>query len=351
MSPHKFVGGPGTPGVLVIKRKFLGRRVPSSPGGGTVFFVSSESHRYLQNFEEREEGGTPDVVGAVRCGMVFQLKESVGSELIASRERLFCKKALDAFGANERIVILGQAAAADRLPIFSLMFLHPESGLFLHSTFVSCLLNDLFGIQTRSGCLCAGPYGLKLLGASKLASKFEKELLQNDELSRPGFVRLNFNYFVSEDEVEFVIRAVNFVANHSWKLLPLYSFFVDTGEWKHKNRTKYVDRKWLSHISYSGGKIAFKKTNEWTYTSSVSSSDKASLYNKYLEEADKHIKQAVDSCSTSMVDQSMFLKDGAKELRWFLLPSEALAFILQKPLGLSPYQNCCFHCEPNFFGF
>ena len=120
LSPHKFIGGVSTPGVLVIKRSLLTNRVPAAPGGGTVFFVSDHGHRYLENHEEREEGGTPDIVGAVRCGLVFQLKEAVGTATIRARERAYATQALQSLGANPRIVLLGPVDC-DRLPIISFL--------------------------------------------------------------------------------------------------------------------------------------------------------------------------------------------------------------------------------------
>lgn len=108
-SPHKFVGGPGTPGVLVLKKKLIVDPIPVNPGGGTVFFVSDTTQRYLENFEERLEGGTPDILGAIRCGLVFQLREAVGINEIAAREQRHCERALASFATNPRIIVVGKA--------------------------------------------------------------------------------------------------------------------------------------------------------------------------------------------------------------------------------------------------
>jgi selenocysteine lyase/cysteine desulfurase len=155
ISPHKFVGGPGTPGVLVAKRALFGNRVPSVPGGGTILFVSPTGHSYHPAPEIREEGGTPAIIESIRAGLVFALKEAVGSEEIRRREGDFVRRALESWGANPQIEILGNPEL-ERLAIVSLGLRHPRG--LLHSNFAVALLNDLFGIQARSGCFCAGPY-------------------------------------------------------------------------------------------------------------------------------------------------------------------------------------------------
>src|SRR4051794_22908884 len=155
VSPHKFVGGPGTPGVLVVKRRLLRNRVPSVPGGGTVLFVSPRGHRYHPDPVTREEAGTPAIVESIRAGLVFALKEQVGAEEIRRRERDSARRSLASGGATPRIEILGNTPA-ERLPIVT--FGLPPPPRLLHSNFVVALLSDLFGIQARSSCFCAGPY-------------------------------------------------------------------------------------------------------------------------------------------------------------------------------------------------
>jgi selenocysteine lyase/cysteine desulfurase len=155
LSPHKFAGGPGTPGVLVVKRKLLRNRVPAVPGGGTILFVSPRGHAYHPDPEIREEAGTPAIVESIRAGLAFKVKEAVGTDEIRRREQDFARRALRSWGANPRIEILGNLDA-ERLPILSLSLRHARG--LLHANFVTAVLSDLFGIQARSGCFCAGPY-------------------------------------------------------------------------------------------------------------------------------------------------------------------------------------------------
>ena len=196
ISPHKFIGGPGTPGLLIARRELFRNRVPSMPGGGTVAYVNPLEHRYLTEIEHREEGGTPAIVESIRAGLVFQLKKRVGVDAIRQREEAFIGRAIARWRANPAIEILGNPAL-DRLSIVSFVVRH--QGRYLHHNFVVALLNDLFGIQSRGGCSCAGPYGHRLLGIDLDTShEFEREIARGCEGIKPGWIRVNFNYFISE---------------------------------------------------------------------------------------------------------------------------------------------------------
>ena len=179
ISPHKLIGGPGTPGLLVARRSLFTNRVPDVPGGGTVAYVNTTEHDYLPDIEHREEGGTPDIIGAIRAGLVFQLKDAVGTERIRELEEHWVRRAIDAWEQNPKVYILGDHEA-ERLSIVSFVIRHVgkdgEQG-FLHHNYVVALLNDLFGIQSRGGCSCAGPYGHRLLGIDLEQSHyFEREI-------------------------------------------------------------------------------------------------------------------------------------------------------------------------------
>jgi|MDSW01.2.fsa_nt_gb tRNA 2-thiocytidine biosynthesis protein TtcA len=144
----------------------------------------------------------------------------------------------------------------DRLPIISFLIRCPADSKgcsrFLHTSFVCALLNDVFGIQTRGGCACAGPYALHLLGIDDAKSfALEKILLEQTEVMRPGFVRLSLTYFTSRAEVDYTLAALQAVANHGWRLLPLYRLDAKSGIWRHKARVKsFPERKWLAHMHF-----------------------------------------------------------------------------------------------------
>ncbi len=232
LSPHKFVGGPGTPGVLIVTKDLLRNRVPSVPGGGTVSYVSPTRHHFIDEPAEREEGGTPAIVESVRAGVVFALKEAVGRDTIRLREEAIVERALAYLGDNTNIEILGNTEAP-RLAILSFNVRHGTR--YLHHNLVVALLNDLFGIQVRGGCLCAGPYGHRLLGIGEtLSLRFEDAIVRGYEGLKPGWVRLSFNYFFPDRQVEFLLRAVDWIARQGWRLLPAYAFDVSTGLWRHR---------------------------------------------------------------------------------------------------------------------
>jgi hypothetical protein len=232
ISPHKFIGGPGTPGVLVARRDLFRNRVPTMPGGGTVLYVNPLEHVYLDNVEHREEGGTPAIVESVRAGLVFGLKAAVGVDAIREREADFIHRALHRWEANPAIEILG-SHTAERLSIVSFVVRHGPR--YLHHNFVVAVLNDLFGIQSRGGCSCAGPYGHRLLGIDlERSHAFEREIARGCEGIKPGWVRVNFNYFLSEAVFGFILDAVDLVASEGWRLLPLYDFDPSSGLWRHR---------------------------------------------------------------------------------------------------------------------
>jgi selenocysteine lyase/cysteine desulfurase len=170
-SGHKFIGGPGCPGVLIVKRAILPAQnsLPCEPGGGTVFYVTENNHRYLTNREEREEGGTPDILADVKLGLVVALKQSFNVQWIEQEELKISQYAQTKLQQNKKILLLGRLGGwiqpgtnIRHLPIFS--FLIRRGSRFLHHNFVCALLNDLFGVQSRGGCQCAGPFSQHILG-------------------------------------------------------------------------------------------------------------------------------------------------------------------------------------------
>ena len=233
LSPHKFIGGPQTPGVLVVRRDLVRNRVPTVPGGGTVAFVDPIGHRYLDDPVAREEGGTPAIVESIRAGLVFALKEAVGTEVIQASEERLWKRALRRWSANPHIEVLGNPAAR-RLPVVSLRIRH--GGRYLHHNYVVALLNDLFGIQARGGCSCAGPYGHRLLAIGAARSHaYRDEIGHGCEGIKPGWTRINFNYFISDTVAGYLIEAVDLIATDGHRLLPDYRFDPHTGLWRHRN--------------------------------------------------------------------------------------------------------------------
>ncbi len=305
VSPHKFIGGPGTPGLLVAKRKLFRNSVPAVPGGGTVAYVNTNVHRYLEEPEAREEGGTPAIIESIRAGLVFQLKEAVGHEAIRDKEKSFIDRAIASWDAAPNIEILGNHDAW-RLSIVSFVIRYEKQ--YLHHAYVAALLNDLFGIQARSGCSCAGPYGHRLLGID-FETELERSIARGCEGIKPGWVRVNFNYFISEETFQFVLDAVHFVAREGHKLLPHYRFEPHTGLWHHRaGRPDPAMR--LSDLSYVRGKLTYRSRH---------ATEPESVLSSYLEAAQRIVDAAASE--VDLVDDPP-LDEEFEALRWFPLPGE-----------------------------
>ena len=314
ISPHKFIGGPGTPGVLIARRELFRNRVPTVPGGGTVAYVNPQEHVYLADIEHREEGGTPAIVESIRAGLVFALKSAVGVDAIRSRETSFIDRAIERWGTHPDIEILGNRSA-ERLSIVSFVVRH--DGRYLHHNLVVAILSDLFGIQSRGGCSCAGPYGHRLLGIDiETSHEFEREISRGCEGIKPGWVRVNFNYFISEAVFEFILAAVELVASDGWRLIPQYAFEPATGLWRHAGGVVEAPLS-LDDVRYEEGRM--------TYSAHRHREPESRLAD-YLAEA-RRLVTTPPPPSTVAVEGSASLEVGPdfESLRWFWLPHEVAA--------------------------
>jgi selenocysteine lyase/cysteine desulfurase len=245
LSPHKFMGGPQTPGVLVVRRDLVRNAVPTMPGGGTVEFVDPTGHEYLADPVKREEGGTPAIVESIRAGVVFALKSAVGVETIRHNEDELWRQVVARWRQNPAIDILGDTGGG-RLPIVSFRIKYGDH--WLHHHFVSALLNDVFGVQARGGCSCAGPYGHHLLGIGVERSReFQDVIRDGYEGIKPGWIRLSFNYFISDEVAAYLIEAVDLIARYGYRLLPDYCFDLHDGGWRHRAEPP-VDRPGLEEL-------------------------------------------------------------------------------------------------------
>ena len=311
LSPHKFVGGPGTPGVLAARRELLANRVPVVPGGGTIAFVSPDRHSYTGAAEHREEGGTPAIVESIRAGLAFQLKAAVGTDEIRARDNAFLRRALATWRAEPAMEILGNLEA-ERLPIVSFRVRSPGGG-YLHHHFVVAVLNDLFGIQARGGCSCAGPYGHQLMGiGADLSRELALEVDRGNLGIKPGWVRVSFGYYMSERTVAFLVEAVLLAAREAWRLLPDYRFDPPTGLWRHR-RAPSTPLLRLSRIGYDAdGELRIPQRG-----TSAPESD----LDGYLEQA-RRILAAAPVLTGGVAAGRV--SAGFDRLRWFDLPSGCL---------------------------
>jgi len=313
ISPHKFIGGPGTPGLLVVRKALLTNSVPSVPGGGTVAYVSAEEHVYLDDPEHREEGGTPAIIESIRAGLVFQLKQAVGAEAIRDREEAFIERALERWSQVPGLEVLG-SRECPRLSIVSFVVRHSDR--YLHHNYVVALLNDLFGIQSRGGCSCAGPYGHRLLGIDiETSHEFEREITRGCEGIKPGWVRVNFNYFINETVFEYILTAVEMIARDGWRLLPHYRFDPDTGLWHHVGRQAEAPLS-LRDISYAPDGMRYEAHRRH---------EPESRFADYLAEARALLADPPAPAAPPQGAQDLVVGGDFEDLRWFPLPDEAAA--------------------------
>lgn len=329
-SGHKFPGGVSSPGVLIIKKSLIFATKPKRIGGGTVFFVNDSDEWYLKEVEHREEGGTADAVGAVRLAMAVKMKRAVGEDTISKLETSISSLALEKFKSMENLVLLGPLTFYSRLPVFSFLVRDPESKLFFHHNYISVLLNDLFGIQTRAGCMCAGPYAQKLLGIDEeLSRRFVTALQESPDLDRthlrrqaeysqqeflrPGFTRISFPYFFTLQQVEHILSAIHFVSEHAADFFHLYQVNCETGEWHHQSQRVFHGRRWIGHVQFTSSGLKSK---------AMGTPDAPDM-EKCLGLA----KDLAEETSQSMVlsripDGRLAVNKEFHELRWFVLPIE-----------------------------
>lgn len=308
LSPHKFVGGPGTPGVLIIRRDLLANTVPVVVGGGTVAYVNAAEHVYLEDPVHREEAGTPAIIESIRAGLVFQLKETVGVDVIKEREEELLHRAITSWSAHPRIDILGNPEV-ERLSIISFTIRATEGG-YLHHNAVVAILNDLFGIQARGGCSCAGPYGHRLLGIDLDRSHaFEHQIRQGCEGIKPGWIRVNFNYFVEDAVADYIIEAVRLIADDGERLLPLYRFDPLTGRWTHRQGPVEPPLR-LAQVGYDEeGRLTYPRHQERLPLSAL----------------EGHLLQARDLLSgLPSLEPSARVSEEFDSLRWFPLPATSM---------------------------
>lgn len=223
VSPHKFIGGPGASGVMIVRRDAVAICKPSWPGGGTVKFVSPTSHDYSDSLEAREEAGTPNVVGDIRAALAFIVKHAIGQEHMERRNHELTRRAFAAWKNVPQLELLG-LPSLDRLPIFSFRLKNGKGG-YVHQQLVTRMLSDRFGIQARGGCACAGPYVHRLLSIDALQSEeMRQAILAGDEIRKPGFTRLNFSVLLSDEKVKFILDSVAQLAADAPMFEPHYDF-------------------------------------------------------------------------------------------------------------------------------
>jgi len=200
-SPHKFLGGPGSSGILVFNENIYRQDLPPTvAGGGTVIYVGFNSHDFSKDIETREKAGTPPILQTIKASLAMELKENIGIKAIDEMEIRHKKYFFGELENIKNVEIIGSFPPKQRVPIVSFNIRH--NGKILHPKFVTKLISDLFGIQSRGGCSCAGPYGHILLGIGEEQSqKYRNLTLKGLEGFKMGWVRLNVHYIMAKEDV------------------------------------------------------------------------------------------------------------------------------------------------------
>jgi selenocysteine lyase/cysteine desulfurase len=229
-SPHKFLGGQGTPGVLIFHKKLYKNIIPDQPGGGTVTYTNPwKQHEYINDIEHREDGGTPPFLQGVKAALAVKLKEEMGIEKMLRREEELMEIIFDRLPKIPGVEIL-EGETKERLGVVSFI-LHGA-----HYNLVVKLLNDRFGIQTRGGCACAGTYGHILLHVDQLHSYEILEEMHKGHLScKPGWVRMSIHPIMTNEEVEYVLCAIEQVAENYTEWKKDYQYEEQSNEYYHKS--------------------------------------------------------------------------------------------------------------------
>jgi selenocysteine lyase/cysteine desulfurase len=233
-SPHKFLGGPGTSGVLVFNKKLYQNLIPDNPGGGTVSWTNPwGEHKYIDNIEDREDGGTPGFLQVIKTALAIQLKEKMGIENMLKREHEIVDYVFSSLGNIPNIKILA-AQHQERLGVIS--FYIDE----LHFNLGVKILNDKFGIQTRGGCSCAGTYGHFLLHVDQeTSSKLIDEISLGDLIRKPGWIRMSIHPTTTNEEVIFVCESIKALAENHQDWAKDYIYDKNTNEFIHKNAKSF----------------------------------------------------------------------------------------------------------------
>ena len=311
ISPHKFLGGPGSSGVLVFNERIYHADLPPSvSAGGTVDYVGPDSADFIADIEEREKAGTPGVLQILKAGLAFQVKDAIGVAAIEAREHELVAHTFERWRGNPRIEILGNPDPARRIAIVSFNIRDPQ-GKYLHPKFVTTLLNDLFGIQSRAGCSCAGPYGHRLLAIDHDTSERYRDWIHKGFCGiKPGWCRISLHYAMDDIEVDFILDAIDFVAEHGFRFLPLYNFDLHTGAWLHKSDS----------VALEGFSLEAALRCEGARARALSAGERTHLYRAYLAEAERLAGELAGEPATAWRHES----DELEALKFFSVPRESV---------------------------
>ena len=284
-----------------------------------LFGPNNGEYEYTSHIEEKEEAGTPDIIGSIRAGLAFRIKDEIGVDNIHKIEDYYKNNFIN-FVNNLDNIVIGGNTDIDRVPIFSINIFHKTK--WLHPNFIAALLNDLFGIQGRAGCMCAGKYisylwkGLFNIPNDTKLKEFIKYTINeiknnNNELSKFGYFRINFHYTLSIDQYLFILKAIKWTTKHAYKLLPLYKCDPTTGNFKYRNKKSNIKYQSLHDVTFANNKMVYPITNDNIYM------NEDSYFKKLFDDANNIIKDIKYYLpSNKVLNQDPKLSNNAYRFYW-----------------------------------
>ena len=345
-SPHKFLGGPGTPGILIVHdRIYRNQLKPTQPGGGTVNYVYDNKVDYIHDVEFKEESGTPNIIGIIRTGLVIDIRQEISHDHIILRDKFYSELFLKELKNIPNLYILHSNLLNDKphIPIFSFMISFDKK--YLHPNYICSLLNDLFGIQSRPGCSCAPNYGRKLLGFDKddgLFELLEYVIREGNEIFKPGYLRLNLPYFYPEYVIRYIIDAIKFICKHGYKFLGLYYYDINSGRFynkgsQYKNVELNLKAELKSAKEGNSNSNIFSKEINIAFNNNAKKMTEKEL-NKIKSDVDdfisskKYLNQTFEICDKRLGIINLYFQtfdDRMENARWFYLFKDIRDFIIK----------------------
>jgi selenocysteine lyase/cysteine desulfurase len=241
-SPHKFLGGPGSAGVLIFSKELYKNDIPDNPGGGTVKWTNRwGGYSYIADIEVKEDGGTPGFLQGIKAALAVTLKENMNINKILQRENELIEIAFNQLQKIKNLHILA-GNIKERLGVFSF---YVDK---IHHNLITSLLNDRFGIQLRGGCSCAGTYGHFLLNVDfKLSKEITDRIDAGDLSMKPGWIRLSLHPTMTNDELLYIIDALRQTIENIEEWQKEYYYNNHTNEFNHRT---YMEKNTAGHTSW-----------------------------------------------------------------------------------------------------
>lgn len=307
VSMHKFLGGIEASGLLIFHKKLYKHcKAPTNAAGGTVDFVNKDTQDFIDDIQVREDGGTPAILGTIRSALALMVRDHVGTKAIDRKEHDHLRLCWEKWSKSENIVILGNQNLDVRLPIVSFRIKDEQSGYDLHPQFVTRLLDDLFGIQARAGCSCAGPYGHDLLQVDdSLSDKYRRVIAEGYHGLKPGWTRVGFHFTMDGAEVTYICEAVSWIAKNGHRVLPVYRFDVGSGMWMLRDDVRFP---------------------KYPFTAQVRTREERMLwYQRRFEYVDMWLSEMY-KVNTFTDQKAVLSSDLLEELRYFTLLQENVVY-------------------------